>query len=249
MIRKIMRAICVVWAIAMLSGVFVGARAASDAFSPQARQVIQFMRDRKLAYEKADKAAWGLHVAEKCVFVEDGGRVSVAAEFAEMEGFVGYTMSTEISDVRASDFGETILLTYRQKETRDYGVQKSVGTYVDTETYARVSGEWRLILFTETRVIEEPAIAKIDSRLYDEYVGTYEVNEKATFVVTRDGGKLFGQYSGEAKAELLPASKTRFFVRGNTAAYIFVWDRAGHVVGHVYRAGEGVEVRYKKRMQ
>jgi hypothetical protein len=67
-------------------------------------------------------------------------------------------------------------------------------------------------------------------------------------VVTREGNKLFGEYAGEAKAELLPASKSRFFVRGDTAAYLFVTDKTGRVIAHIYRA-EGVEIRYKKKIE
>ena len=77
-------------------------------------------------------------------------------------------------------------------------------------------------------------------------MGTYEVNPKATFTVTHEGNKLMGQYAGEEKFELLPASRSNFFAHGDNAVYVFVWDRSGRVVGHVYRA-EGVDIKYKKR--
>jgi hypothetical protein len=77
-------------------------------------------------------------------------------------------------------------------------------------------------------------------------VGRYEVNPKATFTVTREGNKLMGQYAGEEKFELLPASRSNFFSAGDTAVYAFLWDKARHVVGHIYRA-EGAEIKYKKR--
>jgi hypothetical protein len=34
--------------------------------TPQAQRVIQFMRERKHAYERGDASAWGRHVSEKC---------------------------------------------------------------------------------------------------------------------------------------------------------------------------------------
>jgi hypothetical protein len=224
------------------------AQVTSPQYSAQVQQVIQFMRERKHAYETRDAAAWGRHVAEKCSFVEAGGRLSTKSEFSSMEGLIGYKMSVEVSDVRATEFGETILLTYREKDTRDFGEQRSVGNYLDTETYARVGDEWKLIAFTENLILPQPAIVKLDPKLYDSYVGTYAANKDATFVVTREGNKLFGEYAGEAKAELLPASKSRFFVRGDTAAYLFVTDKTGRVIAHIYRA-EGVEIRYKKKVE
>ena len=198
------------------------------------------------AYETRDAAAWGRHVAKRCSFVEAVGRLSTTGEFSSMEGFAGYRMSVEVSDVRATEFGDTILLTYREKDLRDFGVQRWVGEYLDTETYARVEGDWKSIAFTENLIAPKPTIVKLDPKLYDSYVGTYAANKDATFVVTREGNKLFGEYAGEPKAELLPASKARFFVRGDTAAYLFVPDRTGRVVAHIYRA-EGVEIRYTKK--
>jgi hypothetical protein len=224
------------------------AQASSAQFSPQTQQVIQFMRERKHAYETRDVAAWRRHVADRCSFVEAGGRLSTKEQFSSMEGLVGYKLSIEISDIRATEFGDTILLTYRDKDTRDFGVQRSVGNYLDTETYVRIGGEWKLIAFTENLVAPEPAIAKLDASQYDSYVGTYEVNKDATFTVTHEDDKLFGQYAGEEKFELLPASKSRFFVHGDTAAYLFVWGKSGRVVAHIYRA-EGVEIRYKRKAE
>jgi hypothetical protein len=75
---------------------------------------------------------------------------------------------------------------------------------------------------------------------------TYEVNPEATFTVTREGSHLFGQYAKDDKFELLPASQSRFFRRGDSAQYMFVWDKSGHVVGHEYHA-EGVDINYKKK--
>ena len=157
-------------------------------------------------------------------------------------------MSVEVSDIRATEFGATILLTYREKETRDFGTQRSVGNYLDTETYASTDSEWKLVAFTENLITPEPAIKKLDPRLYDRLIGTYEASKDATFTVTREGDKLFGRYSGEPKAELLSASKSRFFVRGDTASYVFVSDKTGRIIAHIYRA-EGVEIRYTKRVE
>lgn len=219
---------------------------ASPVYSPQVERVIQFMRDRKHAFERADAAAWGAHVAEKCVFVETGGRLSTKAQFSHFEPFIGYKFYVEVTDVRASDFGDTIVITYREKDIRDFGVQRSEGTYIDTEAYTLLNGEWQLISWTENLLLGEPPMVKLTPQIYDKYVGTYAVNPKATFTVTRDGSKLMAQYSGESKFELLPASRSNFFTHGDSAVYVFVWDKSERVVGHIYRA-EGVEVKYKKR--
>jgi len=242
-----------IFQVAILSLAFVGftarpGRAQADAaVTPQAQQVIEFMRERKHAYERVDASAWGKHVAEQCSFVQAGGRVLGKAQFiAEMVPFVGYTFSAVVSDVQAAEFGDTIILTYREKEIRDYGTQRSVNNYIDTETYARLKGAWQLIVFTENSLPVEPPTVKLNPQIYDKYVGTYEVNPRATFTVTREGNKLMGQYAGEEKSELLPASRSSFFTHGDSAEYVFLWDESGRVVGHIYRA-DGAEIKYKKR--
>lgn len=245
MSKFVARAILAVFLVAVGAEHLALAQVAATPNSASVQQVIQFMRERKRAYETRDAAAWGRHVAEKCSFVEAGGRLSTRSEFSSMEGFVGYKMSVEVRDVRATEFGDTILLTYREKDMRDFGTQRSVGNYLDTETYARVDGEWKLVAFTENLITAEPAIVKLDPNSYDSYVGTYAANKDATFVVTREGNKLYGEYAGEPKAELLPASKSRFFVRGDTASYLFIRDKSDRVVAHIYRA-EGVEIRYRR---
>ena len=138
--------------VAILTLGFVGftmrpGRAQADAaVTPQAQQVIEFMRERKHAYERVDASAWGMHVAEQCSFIQAGGRVLTKAQFmAEMVPFIGYTFSAVVDDVRATEVGDTILLTYREKDIRDYAVQRSENTYIDTETYIKLKGEWQLI--------------------------------------------------------------------------------------------------------
>ncbi len=222
-------------------------RALPAEYSPQVQRVIQFTRDRKQALERGDVVAWGAHVAEKCSFVEAGGRLSTKAQFSHFEPFVGYKFYAEVSDIRAADFGDTIVLTYREKDIRDFGVQRSEGTSIDTDTYARLNGDWQLVSFSENSLPSDPPVAKLDPHLYDKYVGTYEVNPEATFTVTREADRLFGQYVKDDKFELLPASKTRFFRRGDSAFYTFVWNKSGKVVEHDYSA-EGVSViRYKRK--
>src|SRR5450432_325308 len=240
-----------IFQVAILSLAFVGftarpGRAQADAaVTPQAQQVIEFMRERKHAYERVDASAWGKHVAEQCSFVQAGGRVLGKAQFiAEMVPFVGYTFSAVVSDVQAAEFGGAIILTYREKEIRDYGSQRSENNYIDTETYIRLKGEWQLIAFTEDAVPVDPPVVKLNPQIYDKYVGTYAVNPKATFTVTREGNRLMGQCAGEKTFELLPASRSSFFTPGDDAVYAFVWDRSGRVTGHVYRA-EGAEIKYK----
>ena len=222
-------------------------RVESVASSPAVEQVKRINEERIRAFSRGDASAWGLHVAENCVFIESSGRLSTKAEWISgIKPTVGYTHSLEVSDVRAADFGETVVLTVRAKEIYDFGTQRTGGMNIYNATYAHLNGDWQLVSWSETLQPPEPNIARVDPRTYGRYVGVYAVNPQVRFTVTKEGNRLIGQYSGDDKFELLPSSDSTFFRHGdNTATFSFVQDPVGHVTEHVYRA-EGTEIRYKK---
>ncbi|HZS08285.1 MAG TPA: DUF3471 domain-containing protein [Blastocatellia bacterium] len=78
-------------------------------------------------------------------------------------------------------------------------------------------------------VIEKPAVAKVDPKLFDAYVGRYEINASQSYTVTREGDKLFGQTTGRVKRELFPEKADTFFWQEVDGRLIFVKDEKGEV--------------------
>ena len=71
-------------------------------------------------------------------------------------------------------------------------------------------------------------LAKIDPKIYEEYVGGYQINYETIVTVTREGDKLMAQPSGDARFELFPESETVFFLKPTTdATATFVKDANG----------------------
>ncbi|HEX6717052.1 MAG TPA: serine hydrolase [Pyrinomonadaceae bacterium] len=83
---------------------------------------------------------------------------------------------------------------------------------------------------------KERAIAKIDSAIYDAYVGEYEVAPGLILSVTKEGDKLFSQSPGQPRSEMLPESETIFFLRSIDAQFTFVREE-GRVVSVVIHRG------------
>ena len=78
--------------------------------------------------------------------------------------------------------------------------------------------------------LESPAgTVKADSKLYDQYVGDYQLAPNFILTVTKEGDKLMGQATGQPKIELLPESETQFFVKEVNAQVSFVKDEKGTV--------------------
>ena len=97
---------------------------------------------------------------------------------------------------------------------------------------------------------KEKAIATVDPKIYDVYIGQYELEISADFVVTisTETGKLtmtLKQPSGQSSAELLPESENQFFRRDVDFEMTFVKNDADQVTGLVIRQGRA-EFRGKK---
>ncbi|MDQ3042871.1 MAG: serine hydrolase [Acidobacteriota bacterium] len=86
---------------------------------------------------------------------------------------------------------------------------------------------------------------KIDSSIYDAYVGDYEIAPNFILTVTREADKLIGQATGQPKLELEPVSPTQFVVPAVKANISFEKDSAGKTTGLILTQG-GREMKAKK---
>ncbi len=89
-------------------------------------------------------------------------------------------------------------------------------------------------------------LAKIDPKLYDEYIGSYEIKNETIVTVTREGDRLMAQPSGEARIELFPESETVFFLKPTTdATATFVKDASGRI-SHIVLMRDGQKSEAKR---
>lgn len=75
-------------------------------------------------------------------------------------------------------------------------------------------------------------VAKVDPKIYDQYVGDYELAPKLVMTISRDGDRILGQLTGQPRFEMYPESETKFFLRVVEAEVTFVKDEKG-VVSHL----------------
>jgi serine-type D-Ala-D-Ala carboxypeptidase/endopeptidase len=67
----------------------------------------------------------------------------------------------------------------------------------------------------------EAADIQLPEETLETYVGTYQLNPGFNIVVTREGKKLFGQATGQAKVELFAAREREFYLKVVNARIIF----------------------------
>lgn len=90
---------------------------------------------------------------------------------------------------------------------------------------------------------ELPAVAKVDPKLYDDYLGRYDYGQgKAILSVTREGDRLFAQLTGQPRLEIFPKSPSEFFWKVVRAELAFVKDATGRVTNAIHsQAGNRFE--------
>lgn len=91
----------------------------------------------------------------------------------------------------------------------------------------------------------ESAPASVDPKVYDAYVGEYEIRPGFVMSVTREGDKLMTQATGQPKFEVFPESETTFAPRAFSAKLTFVKDAEGKVTAIRINQG-GREIDGKK---
>jgi hypothetical protein len=94
----------------------------------------------------------------------------------------------------------------------------------------RISQDLAAIAFGEKYELPRERVAiKVDPKIFDAYVGQYEVNPNFIITITREGDSLMGQPTGQQKIELFPESETKFFLKVVDAQVTFVKDDKGMV--------------------
>jgi CubicO group peptidase (beta-lactamase class C family) len=91
----------------------------------------------------------------------------------------------------------------------------------------------------------ERVVVKVDPKIYDAYVGEYELEPGFVLTITREGDHLMMQATGQGKAEAFPASETNFFFKVVRADITFVKDAAGGVT-HLVLNQNGRRMNAKK---
>jgi serine-type D-Ala-D-Ala carboxypeptidase/endopeptidase len=77
----------------------------------------------------------------------------------------------------------------------------------------------------------------LDTQVLDGYIGHYELTPTAVFAVTRAGGQLYVQLTGQPRAAVYPKSNTEFFYKVVDAQITFETDPQGHASSLILHQG------------
>jgi hypothetical protein len=84
-----------------------------------------------------------------------------------------------------------------------------------TELVVNQEGQKNLAKRVEEKIepAKERKEAKVDPKVFDRYIGRYELTPNFILTITRDGDYLFAQATGQGSFEIFPESETEFFAK------------------------------------
>lgn len=81
----------------------------------------------------------------------------------------------------------------------------------------------------------------LDNAALDKHIGIYQIDDKTTRTITREGNQLFIQRTGGSKGAIVPGSATEFFMPNSFATYTFEVDAAGETTHLVVNQASGTD--------
>lgn len=137
---------------------------------------------------------------------------------------------------------------FRQRIARyvDDDVCIVVLSNIETAPVDKISMDLAAIVFGEEyEVSKERMAAEVNPRIYDAYVGQYELAPDLIVTVTKENNRLFAQATGQPEFELYPESETKFFARVANIQVTFVKNEKGEVTQLIVHQ-EGTDTAAKK---
>lgn len=180
-----------------------------------------------------DKTIWRQTLADDCIISDEDGEVYDKAAFLDtLTGLPkGFSGVIRIRRLTARIFGAAAAVHYWLDEHEDVLGQKLHTTYVETDTYRRAGGTWRMIAAQVTVVPADLAPVPVDESGWPELVGSYRLGAPPGLLhhaYLRNGSLYWGSQEKSAK-RLIPLAPLVFFVQGSIHTMVFVRDRKGHV--------------------
>ena len=228
-------------------------RSQTAAHEAAAQEVLKTEREQRDAYVQRDIAKTERLVADEFIFT--AGR-----DIGNKKTLIGFLRSTELDptltltaeDTRVTINGDTAIVIGRRVERRrrEDNNREGVAYARYARTYIKRQERWQLLAEHLEAIPAERTAVKVDTKVYDDYLGQYE-SAIFDFDVVKEGERLMAvpkertatrTSQGRPPAELFPESESEFFLKGRDAQVIFIRNRKGEVTHAIMRIN-GADLR------
>ncbi len=221
------------------------------------KELMQLAHKRIEAFDLGDTSIWSSLVANEYIIATPTGKVITKTDV--MNGFgpplQGYRDVFHFEDVHVIKDSNVAIMSYKIKEHEWWGNQDNdVPDLRKTDTYILKHGSWLLFASHETFYPVVRKAVAINPKVYDRYVGRYQVMPGLVYTISKENNKLFiRENSGFAKAELSPLANNIFFSQpdmgffneGGVGLVVFVSDSKGTMTSVAFRR-YGTEIKASK---
>lgn len=199
----------------------------------KAEQELRRLEDEWLgSYLRGDKTTFDRIVADDFTGIDESATIRTKTQEKELIQAPPPSIKTSLTneDLRVRIYGDAAIVTGRiVAKIQPSGQAEIAFQSRFTDTFFRRWGRWQVVSRHYSRHPPERASVKLDPKVYDEYVGQYELAPSVVLSVTKEGDKLMNQATGQPKLELLPESEIGFFMKDFSALFIFLRGQKGEV--------------------
>lgn len=184
------------------------------------------------SYLRGDKATFDLIVADDFTGTDESAKVRNKAQERELIQASPSSLKASLTneDLLVRIYGDTAVVVGRIVFKAQPGGQTEIGFQSRfTDTLLKRKERWQVVARHYSRLPPERVPIKLDPKIYDAYIGQYELAPSVVLSVTRDGDRLITQATGQPKFDLLPESEIAFFIKDISALFVFMRDEKGGV--------------------
>src|ERR1700733_2670470 len=216
-------------------------------------EIRQAIHQRLDALRRGDAKAYLGYFGDDCIVTGDNGAFikpeGIAKEWADDSHAGILYKGSEPMELTVHIYGEMAIASFRVETDQDWAGQKLFEASRINDTFARRGGKWVLVAHHETPIPNARRVAaKVDPKVFDAYVGEYQITPDYIVNVKREGDKLMDQWPGDkAYTEDVPVSESTFVARGELGEVIYVKDDTGTVSHFIVRIGLGDLIAKKIR--
>jgi len=196
-------------------------------------QALRRLEDEWLgSYLRGDKATWDRIVADDFTSTDESARFRNKAQEREVIQAPPSTIKASLTneDLQIRIYGDSAIVTGRIVSRAQLGSQPEISFQSRfTDTLLKRRGKWQVFARHYSRLPPERTAVKLDPKIYDAYVGQYELAPGFVLSVAREGNTLMTQATGQPKVELLAESEIGFFIKDISAVFVFMRDEKGEV--------------------
>ncbi|HEY1888898.1 MAG TPA: nuclear transport factor 2 family protein [Steroidobacteraceae bacterium] len=185
------------------------------------------------AVASGDKAIWRQTLSDDCIISDEDGHVYGKDAFLDtLTGLPkGFSGLIKVQRLTARILGGAAVVHYWLDEHEVALGEKLHTIYVETDTYRREAGAWKMMAAQVTVVPMDLKPVSVNMSGWPGLAGSYRLGEAPglLFHAYLRGGSLYWGTERKAAKRLIPLSPLVFFVQGSIHIMVFVRGPAGQV--------------------